>query len=176
VVQYTSAEPEKHRLPVAIERTLYRLVKGAPAEEEEAPAESGAQTWDMEPVAEGQPLLTTELYLDELTLTPSGSPRRYGVLEVPLPPGATVEGTTWGMHLPGTDGKPEALERARHQPTSFGYAVPVDPLAERARVRHLVRFGQRGTYHVPRARLYRMYVPDNKAFESGAASRRFEVQ
>jgi uncharacterized protein YfaS (alpha-2-macroglobulin family) len=77
------------------------------------------------------------------------------------------------LHRDG--GEALELEKARHQPFTGGYAVPVDPLAGETTVRHLVRFAQRGTYALPPARFYRMYAPDAKAFESGGA-RRWEVR
>jgi uncharacterized protein YfaS (alpha-2-macroglobulin family) len=114
--------------------------------------------------------------MDEVTITAAQGPRRYGLLEVPLPPGASVESTTWGISLPGADGKLEGLERARHQPTAFGYAVPVDPIAGVQRIRHLLRFAERGSFSMPRARLFAMYRPDAKAFEAGPPTRNLQVQ
>jgi uncharacterized protein YfaS (alpha-2-macroglobulin family) len=101
---------------------------------------------------------------------------RFSIVEVPLPPGASLETTTWGINLPGEGGKPTALERSRAEPTRFGYAVPVDGVTGRSDIRNLVRFAQAGTFAIPRARLYRMYQPTAKAIESGEAVRRMEVR
>ena len=72
--------------------------------------------------------------------------------------------------------KLEGLERARHETTRLGYAVPVDGVAEPLRLRHLVRFAQQGTFTLPRARLYRMYQPTATAVETGDGPRHLEVR
>ena len=43
--------------------------------------------------------------------------------------------------------------------------MPVDTLAGEMTVRHLVRVAQAGTFVLPPARYYRMYEPEQKAFE-----------
>jgi uncharacterized protein YfaS (alpha-2-macroglobulin family) len=81
-----------------------------------------------------------------------------------LPPGATVEATTWGIKLAG--GKEAvALERARHVERRDGYAVPIELLERELKVRHLLRFAQKGSYRLPPARFYRMYQPEQVAQE-----------
>lgn len=164
IVQFDSAAPERQQLPVTVQRRFYRVTKGA----EEA--------YDLEPMPDGQPLLTSELYLDEIQLVPSGRPLPHALAEVPLPPGASVENTTWGIRLRNAKGEPEDLERARSEATPRGYVVPVDPLAQPVTLRHLVRFAQKGTYTVPPARLYRMYEPEAKAFEGSGATRKLVVE
>lgn len=159
IVQYESASKEAHGLPLALKRNLYRVVKG-----------SGGTTFSLEPVALGTAFKTDELYLDELVLTPEKNQSlRFGIVEAALPPGASVEATTWGIkfQVPGVK-DPQALERARHEATPYGYAVPVDPLAGEVKLRHLVRFAQKGRYVLPPARYYRMYEPELKAFEAPA--------
>jgi uncharacterized protein YfaS (alpha-2-macroglobulin family) len=168
VVQFESAVDAPARLATQLQRRLYRVVKG----------DEGA--YQLQEVGEGTLLSTKELYLDEVTVTPNNLTLRYALLEVPLPPGASVDSTTWGINFPGEgqgeERKLEGLERARHEPTRLGYAVPVDGVAEPIRLRHLVRFAQQGTFTLPRARLYRMYQPAAKAIETGAATRRMEVR
>jgi alpha-2-macroglobulin len=165
VVQFESTVDANARLATSLQRRLYRVVKG----------EEGA--FKLEEVDETTRLSTKELYLDEVTVTPNGGlTLRYALLEVPLPPGASVDSTTWGINFPGAEDKLEGLERARHEPTRFGYAVPVDGVTEPIRLRHLVRFAQQGTFTLPRARLYRMYQPAAKAIEAGAATRQVEVR
>jgi uncharacterized protein YfaS (alpha-2-macroglobulin family) len=171
VVQYTSAEAQAPELNVRVERQLNRLVKAPKTDQE-----SEGSGWTAQIVAENEPLSTDELYLDDVAVTAAGKPQRYGLLEVALPPGAVVESTTWGINLPGDKDKLVGLERARHQNTSFGYAVPVDPIAGTQHVRHLLRFGEKGTFHVPRARFYRMYLPEAKAFEDGDGPHSMVVQ
>ena len=97
-------------------------------------------------------------------------PLRYGMLEVPLPPGADVERTTWGIKLQGKDGsEPTALEKARFEPGQLAYAVPVDALSGELRVRHLVRFSQKGQFKLPPVRFKQVYAPQHQAQETKAA-------
>jgi uncharacterized protein YfaS (alpha-2-macroglobulin family) len=116
---------------------------------------------------------SNELYLEEIRLVvENGSRVKYGMIEVPLPPGAAVEGTTWGVVLD----QGEALERARNEPTRGGYAVPVENLDQPVVLRHLLRFSQKGKYVVPPARFYSMYAPQNKALEMGGKYQMVEVR
>jgi uncharacterized protein YfaS (alpha-2-macroglobulin family) len=186
-VQYDSSEPEKSSLPVKVERRLYRMVRmDAPPAESEQQAQDKSQpvpnkkakkakkappaetaTYMLEPVAADAPLKTDELYLDEVHLsTDAHRPLRYGILEVPLPPGATADRTTWGISITARGwSKVEPLERARFEEMPRGYAVPIEALAGETVVRHLVRVAQTGRFVLPPARYYRMYQPDQKAFE-----------
>ena len=76
-----------------------------------------------------------------------------------------------------TGEKKEALEAARHESRREGYVVPVEPLAEPLRLRHLLRFAQKGSYVLPPARYYRMYQPENKALEGeGKTMRTLKVE
>ncbi len=163
IARFESAAGESALLPVGVQRRFYRVTKGGEGHE-------------LELMAEGVPLSTNELYLDELTLLPRGRPIRYALVEVPLPPGASVESTTWGIRLRNESRELVGLERARHEPTPLGYVVPVDPVAKPMVVRHLVRFSQKGVFGLPPARLYRMYQPDAEALENGAVTRRLAVR
>ena len=50
-------------------------------------------------------LRANDLYLEEIRLSPAaGQSPRYGLIEVPLPPGADVERGTWGIRGRGVDG------------------------------------------------------------------------
>ncbi|QYF93542.1 alpha-2-macroglobulin family protein [Massilia sp. PAMC28688] len=162
VVQYESRAPETHKLAVKVERRILMLT----------PDKDGFETTV---VKNGEALRTDALYMDEITLTPAaGARHRYGVLEVPLPPGGSVEAGTWGIQI---DGEKDPLERARHESRRDGYAVPVEPLAAPLKVRHLLRFAQKGTFTMPPARYYRTYQPEQKAFEGeGKAQRRMQVE
>ncbi|WUR13551.1 alpha-2-macroglobulin [[Empedobacter] haloabium] len=158
IVQYDSRAAESSTLAVTVERRILRMVRGS----------DGYKT---ELVKAGAALRSDELYLDEIRLKPAaGARHRYGLVEVALPPGATVEPTTWGMNMAGAT--PVPLERARHVERRDGYAVPVDPLDGEVTVRHLVRFAQKGSYVLPPARYYRAYQPDQKGFEGGGKSMR----
>ena len=185
-VRYRSAEPQKGSLPVKVGRTLYRLVaqgteKGAgtppDAQRSASAVLAGEPTvFRAEPVADGD-IRSNELYLEEILLeaAPGANAPRYGLLEVPLPPGADVERGTWGIRLRGLDGEETVvLERARHQPGELAYAVPVDTLAQAQRIRHLIRFGSRGEFVLPPARFQSMYQPEDKAFEA-LRDRRLQV-
>jgi uncharacterized protein YfaS (alpha-2-macroglobulin family) len=181
VLRFESREPETTKLPVRLERRLYRLVRGegAPVTKVQAAprrgqalADVGAEgaVYTLEAVEAGAALRTDELYLDEIVLTRDTGPTlRYGIVEVPLAPGMTAERTTWGISV--RDAKAaaaEAMPRARFEPTASGYAVPVDALAQPVTIRHLVRAAQPGRFALPPARYYRMYEPEQKAFEGGA--------
>jgi len=158
VVQYDSRDPHVSALPVTINRRILRL-------------KSAAKGYSTELVKPGEALSTTELYLDEITLTPgTAAKHRFGLLEVALPPGATVEGSTWGITLDGAT--PAPLERARHTERRDGYAVPIDTLDAPLTIRHLLRFAQKGRYVLPPTRFQRMYQPDAKAFEGGGKTTR----
>ena len=169
-----SASTPSPALAVGVQRRLYRVVKGA---------EEG---YELQALTDTTRLSTGELYLDEIEVTPGTTPVRFAALEVPLPPGAMVDSTTWGIGFPNPrhrttpDGDDEeklvGLEAARHETTRFGYVVPVDDLSAPTRIRHLVRFAQKGSFVLPRARLYRMYQPSAKAIERGTGLRRMEVQ
>ncbi|WP_299065156.1 alpha-2-macroglobulin [Accumulibacter sp.] len=188
-VRYRSAEPEKGTLPVKIERRLYRLVavpvvKADPAAAnpsgERRPASAAlageAVEFRAEAASDGD-LRANDLYLEEIRLSPAaGQSPRYGLVEVPLPPGADVERGTWGIRVRGLDGDAVVpMEKARYQPGELSYAVPVDQLAESRVFRHLLRFGSRGSFVVPPARFQRMYQPEEKAFEA-VAERRLQVK
>jgi len=89
---------------------------------------------------------------------------------VPLPPGADVERTTWGIKLQGKAGtEPTALEKARFEPGQLAYAVPVDALSGELRLRHLVRFSQKGQFNLPPTRFTQVYAPQHQAQEQKPA-------
>lgn len=172
-VRYRSAEPEKARLPVTVERRLYRLVTVPSAQG----AAGEATEFKVEAADDGN-LRSNELYLEEIRLTPNGSVNpRFGLIEVPLPPGADVERGTWGIRVQGLEGEEGVIpmERARSQPGELSYAVPVDKLTGRSVYRHLLRFGSQGSFVLPPARFHRMYQPEEKAFE-GVTERRLKVR
>lgn len=168
VAQYESSEPEKSRLPVRVQRTLYRLVpvSRSPQGADGGEAASGKFDYVLEPV--NGPLLTTEVYLDEITLSrQSGPVLRYGIVEVPLPPGMVADRATWGIHVRQRGSKKtQPLEGAQYEQTPRGYSVPVETLDSKVVIRHLVRPAQSGKFVLPPVRYYRMYQPEDKAFEA----------
>lgn len=79
---------QQSNIPVTVERQLYRLI---PGEEE--------MSFILQPVTSNE-IDSDALYLDEITLTSEqDAVLRYGQVEVPLPPGADVERTTWGISV-----------------------------------------------------------------------------
>jgi len=175
-VQYESASQETGQLAVQVQRKLYHMVSKGNVSSDDGSSGKGAgsaQQFDMSPLADDEAVKSNELYLEEITLTPTGDTRmRYGIVEVPLPPGAAVESTTWGINL----GNGEVLERARNEPSAGGYAVPVESLNQTVVLRHLLRFSQKGKYSLFPARFYSMYAPQNKAFETTGKMRVVTVQ
>jgi len=169
VAQFDSREPEKTNLPVQVERRIYRLVRdNSPADN--ATASGGAtdgSTYLLELLPANAALKTDEVYLDEVMLKQTGgAPLRFGIVEVPLPPGSTADRTTWGIHVQFPESQSaEALEHARYEQTPRGYAVPVDSLNGTLTIRHLIRAAQTGKFLLPPVRYYRMYQPEQKAFE-----------
>lgn len=139
-VQVRWREPAKtaqqSNIPVTVERQLYRLI---PGEEE--------MSFTLQPVTSNE-IDSDALYLDEITLTSEqDAVLRYGQVEVPLPPGADVERTTWGISV----NKPNAgkqqgqlLEKARNEMGELAYMVPVKELTGTVTFRHLLRFSQKG--------------------------------
>ncbi len=160
-------------LPVKIERQLFHVVLQRVAAKDGN--SDGRNSVELQPVKPGSVLDSNALYLDVLTLNSERAMQR-ALLDVALPPGAAVESGTWGLDLP--EGKTMTpLERAQHQPTAQGYAVPVDVLPSGdLTLRHLVRFSQRGRFVLPPARLYRMYDPEAKAVEAGKGWATVEVR
>lgn len=113
-----------------------------------------------------------------MTLTvPEDTALRYGMLELPLPPGADVERTTWGIKISGLAGdEATTLERARNEPGELFYGVPVDSLSGEQRFRHLVRFSQKGSFNLPPARYLRLYAPKQQALEAKPALAKVKVE
>jgi uncharacterized protein YfaS (alpha-2-macroglobulin family) len=109
------------------------------------------------------------LYLDEIQLSAKGAAHHYGIVEAPLPPGASIERGVWGLHL--VEGEETApIERSRAEERRDRYGVPVERLeaGETLTLRHLLRVSQSGRFVLPPARYYRMYQPEQKAYEDGA--------
>ncbi|WP_371365124.1 alpha-2-macroglobulin [Pseudomonas sp. QL9] len=165
-LNYRSAEAPASQLPVSISRRLLRLVPG-----------DKAFNFKVEELGD-KPISSDELYLDEVTVkTEQANALRYGMLEVPLPPGADVERTTWGIQISGLGGtEATSLERARNEPGDLHYGIPVDSLAGELRFRHLVRFSQKGEFALPPARYVRLYAPSEQALEQQPALAKVKVQ
>jgi hypothetical protein len=176
-VQYESATQETAQLAVKVERQLYRLdatsaAPAAPSSESSEVPEKRLQ-FNLAPISDSDTVQTNDLYLEEIKLTPENNVRvKYGIVEVPLPPGAEVESSTWGISV--SEGVP--LERATSQPSRGGYAIPVERVDQPVVLRHLLRFSQKGKYKLPPARFYSMYAPQKKAFENVSTARVLTVK
>jgi uncharacterized protein YfaS (alpha-2-macroglobulin family) len=174
-VSYRSATPAASSLPVGIERALFRLDPIAPKADEDKDATRG--TFVAHLVAPGEALDSNALYVDQVTLTPqSGTALHYGLLEVPLPPGGSVEATSWGVGIAGLPGAdkpdPQPFQRAAsYEMGDLSYHQPVPLLAKPTVLRQLVRFALPGTFQLPPARYFRMYQPQDQAYEGGRSDR-----
>jgi hypothetical protein len=56
------------------------------------------------------------------------------------------------------------------------YAVPLDSLQGTVQLRHLVRFSQKGQFHLPPARYVRLYDPQQQAVEQKPALTELQVK
>jgi uncharacterized protein YfaS (alpha-2-macroglobulin family) len=167
-INYNSSIDEPSSLPIRIERRLYLLKPG-----------SESLQFDAEVIREGASLNSGELYMEEITLSQKKKRVfRHGLLEVPLPPGADVERTTWGMKIKGIGSNSlYSMEKTRHEMGQMSYSVPIDVLKDSITVRHLVRFSQKGKFTLPSIRYFQMYQPQQKAFEAeGKTLRVVEVR
>jgi uncharacterized protein YfaS (alpha-2-macroglobulin family) len=157
ILRYESEESGKSALPIKIARTLYRL--------EQRRAEDGTVTgYELTPVDPAAGLSTQELYLDEISLS-SKQAHRFGIVEAPLPPGASIERSTWGISLI-EGGQANLIDRGNAEEHRNRYGVPVELLPANGSVvvRHLLRVGQSGRFTLPPVRYYRMYQPEKKAY------------
>ncbi len=150
----------KNTLDATVQRQLMQMVRKG-------------EFYALEPVAAGAALSTEALYLDVVTVTPTQA-LAYALVELGLPPGASMEPTTWGLKFD----KDTPLERAVGEAVDGGYAVPIDAAAAGQPLvrRHLVRFTQKGSFHVPASRLWRMYQPQAQAFDGSAGTAPWQVR
>lgn len=191
VISYEMPESAPGNLAVSMSRQLYRLklqsrLEPAPKKDSDskgntsssngnskartAASEFATRTsqFSLIPVAESEPLSTRELYLEQIELKP-GARRvlQQGLVQVALPPGASMEASTWGLSVqfPGSK-EVTPLNRALGEATATGYVVPVQLLRDAPlTLTHLLRFSQKGSYTVPRARFHLMYQPGEVAHE-----------
>ncbi|MGZ8907404.1 MAG: hypothetical protein ACXW1U_16980, partial [Methylobacter sp.] len=152
----SASAPVAGNAPVQITRHLQQLVPG-----------SESLHFQGQDITDGK-VSSDALYLDEIVVKSSADkPLRYGLIEVPLPPGADVERTTWGIQLtPSGSQKAAPLEKAQNETGQLLYAVPVDSLSGELHIRHLLRFSQKGQFNLPAVRYRHMYDPAKTALES----------
>ena len=166
-LQYRSRTTTADTLPVSIKRTLYELV----------PLENNAG-YQAKPVTSLTALQTNRLYVDEVKLQPQAGQRyRYGLLEVPLPPGGSIEPSTWGIAIAGLDGNdtPVDFTRSQFEEGVLSYQVPVPELSGELVQRQLLRLGSRGKFTLPAARLFLMYQPDQQAQEADVQTAQWHI-
>ncbi|WP_206194012.1 MG2 domain-containing protein [Serratia microhaemolytica] len=147
---------EQQPLAVSVERRLMKLIPGEAAFE-----------FTVLPVAADEELHSDVLYLDEVTLTNlDDTPHYKMLLDVPLPAGAEVERTTWGIQLFGLhEQQAVPLEQASNQSGPLSYQIPVAQQQGKKSYRHLVRFSQKGTLMLPPVRYWSFYSPQQQVTE-----------
>ncbi len=161
------AQAEASSETATLTRRLLKLIPG-----------DSAFTFTTEEVTDGV-VSSDALYLDEIVLSGGEeTPLRYGMLEIPLPPGGEVEETTWGINVSLTnDGKDAAsLEKARNENGRLAYMVPVSRLEGEVVYRHLLRFSQKGSFKMPAARYLRAYAPQEQALDQSGSVRSVTVK
>lgn len=154
---YDSYTTEAGKLPIEIERKLYRL------KQEDAPfnfvLDAEVKDWTVS---------TEDLYVDEIRIQPKGHEAfHFGLLRVPLPPGGDVDPTVWGMKFKTSDGTVVKMGEAGFQEGERSYSIPIETLNQSLTFYYLVRFSQPGKFQLPRSMYFRMYAPEEKAFEGG---------
>ncbi|SDE04926.1 alpha-2-macroglobulin family protein [Paraburkholderia lycopersici] len=177
LVSYRSRAAQESRLPVKVERTLYRLDPVKPSTD--ADKAEGHFTFVAHRMKPGDAIDSNALYVDEVRLTPpQNAAFHYGLLDVPLPPGGSVEATSWGVGISGLPGPgeggsgPQPFGRAAtYEMGDLSYHQPVPLLDRPVTLRQLVRFALPGTFTMPPAHFFRMYQPDQKAYEGGRSDR-----
>ncbi len=187
VLNYETPETTPGSLDVALTRQLYRLKLDTttPTEPKKDAGSKGnsknpptapefavrSSQFKLIPVADTEALSSSELYLEQIELKSSGiRSLQQGLVQIGLPPGASMEPSTWGVSVqfPGS-AEPTPMNRAVGEATSTGYVVPVQLLRDAPlRFTHLLRFSQKGSYAVPRARFHLMYQPGAVAHELAA--------
>lgn len=185
VVSYRTWAQEPSRLPIGIERRLYKLVPtdaGDAKDKAAQPAGTAGLAFAAKPVKAGEKLDSNTLYIDEIVLSPRQGAYRYGLVEAPLPPGGEVEGTTWGLTIDGltdADGKstgPQPFQRpVTYEMGSLAYQQPLPALERPVVLRQLVRFSLPGKFALPPVRYFRMYQPEAKALQGDGKTAAFPM-
>lgn len=151
--------PNNRVAKVEIRHQLLRLV-----------AEKDELTFHLEPVEKGE-VTSDALYLDRVTLTSTGkAPLAWGEAMVPLPPGAEIENTTWGIKLQQPnqpEGEAVSLTKARYESGTLHYMIPIKSLQGEQTFSYLIRFSQKGTFTLPPIRYQQAYAPQNAVYETG---------
>ncbi len=182
-VRYQRPSGGKPTLPITITRRLYRLTPLTDRPTPDYYSDNPIETlFSAQPVAADQPLSAQDLYLDQIILESKGGTYRYGLLEVPLPPGGEREPFTWGMAVTGLtkDEQPLMLSESRAENRAESYIVPIPVLgsstaaAEKRILHHLIRMPLQGSLQVPAVRYFSMYNPE--AWASSKQGMRLSVR
>lgn len=171
-VSFDSAETPKSNLNVSISRHLYRLDLTETGSSDDSSEEG--DLLNLHEVGENETIDSRALYLDEFTLAPKpDADLHFLLLEAPLPTGGEVDSQSWGLSF--GDLKPNFTE-ARAMSNGMGYAVPIETLNGKMKFHQLVRFSSSGKFLVPKAKLFNMYHPAQKAYEEGTMRREITVK
>jgi len=142
IVSFRSRASEESRLNITVARRFYKLepreVKAHPKKQGAAESTLGRSAFTARLVKAGDAIDSNALYVDEVALTPrSGNAYHYGLLDVPLPPGGSVEATSWGVSVEGLPGDKEGesgpqpfARAASYEMGELSYHQPV-PLLDR---------------------------------------------
>lgn len=242
VLTYSTPQAQASQLPVDVHRTWYRLLAIAPDPKTKTVPLLGQESFQAIAVKPGEAFDTNALYVDEIRLVPHGGSFAYGLVDAPLPPGGSVEATSWGVDIAGLPGQdsnvgipgstpgmaaaddasatsattgttgttgttasvapttvgapgsgaagsaaPARISPAAIAPQPFvravlynmgdlNYRQPVMTLDGPLVLRQLVRFALPGTFVLPPVRYFRMYQPDEQAYEGGKSDRLTAMQ
>jgi uncharacterized protein YfaS (alpha-2-macroglobulin family) len=157
---YDTYKKDKHELAVKITRNIYSLEK--------------RENKYISSIIDLKSGVNTEgKFIDEIIIEPDSTNKDarfdYGMIEIPLPPGASVESNLGKIEVikiteSGSDETVEIDEVSR--PGSLKYKIPVKELTERKVFRHVIQFSAKGKYKMPMARFFKMYTPDKKAYRA----------
>ncbi len=151
---YDTYAKEVSKLPIEINRRFHRL----------SPAEYANYAYNIRSVS-GTKVDSKGLYVDEITIRPSYNGKyKFGLLEIPIPPGADIEQPTYGMKIMSGDNT-VGISSAKFVTGDRFYSIPIEELDSSITFRFLIRFSQKGSFVLPRTRYFRMYDPTMKAFE-----------
>lgn len=166
---YDRTEEVKPNVNYRISRRLFRVQLDDSVKEEGSTGES----LQVEEVKPGEVVDSRALYLDEVTVVPNGVTGRFLLLEVPLPSGGEVDGTTWGLSFPNFE---THFSEPRLSAMGLSYSIPIEKIDTEKKFHQLVRFASRGRFQIPPVRISNMYRPAERAFEGDYLRREISVQ
>lgn len=147
-------ESQKSTLPLTIKRNFYKLTR----DREDLLVASAA---------ESNKLDSSEMYLDEVIITPAGTSKmNYGVIQIPLPPGASVEKSSWGTTI-RLKGNTVVIDEKGSQEGTGYYSAAMPKINAEVKSYQLIRFSTQGRFNLPSVRYFKMYAPEQQAFSNG---------